>query len=268
MIKGVKGASRTPFRCMKWGEEHSELYSKHPKHDYQQMTGSLMQCLVCSGHGMAYACIKLASCTHVRADHHWEELERCMKYLMTIGGARLVYKGGQEALRILAYSDARDASDSKDWKSRSRVLIIFRGIAVLWKSKKQGSMTLSSTKSEYVAVTLTAQEVIWMRNLIKKFQMEVEGIVPLMVDNKSTITLFKVSSLHGRTRHMWWRLSWLRQQVMRSLLKLHFVRIKEQVADYLTKNLPGPDFHWCREACELHVLDKYVKEGEDTTCGM
>ena len=255
VTKGVKGVPRTPLRCMKWGEELHDLYSGRPMHEYQQMMGSLMHSVVCTRPDMAYACSKLASCTHVRADHHWEELERCMKYLMATGGARLVYEGGEEALRVLAYSDADDASDPRDWKSRSGVLIMFGGAAVLWKSKKQGSVTLSSTESEYVAATLTAQEVIWMRILVKEFQVEVEGSVPLMVDNKSAITLSKEPSLHGRTRHMGRRLSWLRQQVMRGMVKLHYVPTKQQVADFLTKNLPGPDFRWCREACGLHVVE-------------
>ena len=55
----------------------------------------------------------------------------------------------------------------RDWKSKSRVLIFFGGAVVLWKSKKQGIVTLSSTESEYVATTLAAREVIWMRMLIK-----------------------------------------------------------------------------------------------------
>ena len=115
--------------------------------------------------------------------------------------------------------------------------------------------------------TSTAQEVIWLKILIKEFQVEVEGSVPLMVDNKSAITLSKDASLNGRTRHMGRRLSWLRQQVMRGLVKLQFVPTKEQVADYLTKNLPGPEFHWCREACGLHVEEEHVKEGKDMTYG-
>ena len=51
------------------------------------MMGSMMHSVVCTRPNMAYACSELASCTHVRADHHWEELERCMKYLMAMGGA-------------------------------------------------------------------------------------------------------------------------------------------------------------------------------------
>ena len=121
-----------------------------------------------------------------------------------------MYGGGEDALRVVAYSDAHDVSDPKDWKSKSRELIMFGGVAVLWKTKKQGSVTLSSTNSKYVVATLMTQEVIWMRILIKEFQVVVEGSVPLMVDNKSAITLSKEPSIHGRTRHMGRRLSWLR----------------------------------------------------------
>ena len=114
VTKGVKGVPRTPLRRMKWGEELHDLYSQRPIHEYQQIMGSLMHSVVCTKPDIAYACSKLASCTHVRADHHWEEMEMCMKYLIAMRGVRLVYEGGEEALRVVAYYDADDASDPRD----------------------------------------------------------------------------------------------------------------------------------------------------------
>ena len=79
-------------------------------HDYQQVMVSWMHSVVCTKPDMAYTCGKLALCTQVRVDHHWEKKEWSMKYLMATGGARLVYRRGEEALRVVAYFDGDDAA--------------------------------------------------------------------------------------------------------------------------------------------------------------
>ena len=42
---------------------------------------------------------------------------------------------------------------------------MFCGSAVAWKSSLQRCVTLSTTESEYVALTECAKEVIWLRRL-------------------------------------------------------------------------------------------------------
>ena len=54
---------------------------------------------------------------------------------------------------------------------------------------------------------------------------------------------------------------------MRGLVELQFVPTKQQVADFLTKNLPGPDFQWCRGACGLYVEGEHVEEGDGVAYG-
>ena len=52
------------------------------------------------------------------------------------------------------------------------------GGAVSWKSRKQTCVALSTAEAEYVALTNTSQEVIWMRQLMEDLQsQQVNSIV-------------------------------------------------------------------------------------------
>ena len=60
----------------------------------------------------------------------------------------------------IAYSDTDWAGDVGDRKSTSGYVF---SIAVSWRSRKQDTVTLSTTEAEYVALSSAAQECVWMR---------------------------------------------------------------------------------------------------------
>ena len=50
----------------------------------------------------------------------------------------------------------------------SGYVFLVDGGAVLWSSKKQELVTLSTTEAEYVAATHAAKEAIWLQQLIRE----------------------------------------------------------------------------------------------------
>lgn len=55
---------------------------------------------------------------------------------------------------------------------------------VLWASKKQQTVSLSSTESEYIALTIAVAEIIWLIKLLKDFEvLDFVEPVPLYEDN-------------------------------------------------------------------------------------
>ena len=83
------------------------------------------------------------------------------------------------------------------------VFMINRGV-VLWYSKQQEIVLLLTTKSEYVALTHTTKEAVWIHQLIDQlFGCIVKArCVPVYCDNKSTIALTKDHQYHTRTKHI------------------------------------------------------------------
>ena len=64
---------------------------------------------------------------------------------------------------LYGYSDANWAGDIDDRRSVSRYVA---GSTVSWCSKKQGTIAKSTTEAEYVSLSNTTQERIWMQRLL------------------------------------------------------------------------------------------------------
>ena len=87
-----------------------------------------------------------------------------------------------ESGECLGYSDADWAGDQEDRKSTySRRL---EDHAVLWKSRKQDSLALSTAEVKYIALSSAAQET---RRLMAEVRVEPEGPTTVMEDNQSAI---------------------------------------------------------------------------------
>ena len=80
-----------------------------------------------------------------------------LRYPKGSAGVGLLYKGGESA-DLWRYVDASHASSPDTRKGRAGCVFISAGAAVSWSSKRLGSASLSSCESEYMGLTLAAQE--------------------------------------------------------------------------------------------------------------
>lgn len=79
---------------------------------------------------------------------HWKAAIPVLRYLWTTHEFGGKYDGGSGGIRLVAFCDADWASNSDDWRSVYGVLHQIAGGAVLYKSKTQTSVALSSPKAE------------------------------------------------------------------------------------------------------------------------
>jgi hypothetical protein len=101
-------------------------------------------------------------------------------------------------------------------------------------------VSLSTTESEYVAVTHASKEALWLRSLISQlFNVSLKP-TPLFSDNQSAITLTKDHQYHPRTKHIDIRFHFIRWIIEEGSLRLIYCPTDDMVADTLTKALPSP----------------------------
>lgn len=120
------------------------------------------------------------------------------------------------------------------------------GCTVIWFSKKQQSVTLSSTEAEFVALSHASSEACWLKDILADFDINV-GPVTLFEDNQSTIKMTHMDIGNSRVKHLEIKQSFIKEKIVRNIIKLVYVNTGEQLADIFTKALGGILFNKMRK---------------------
>jgi hypothetical protein len=142
-------------------------------------------------------------------------------------------------VKLRAFTDADWAGDGADAKSTTGSLLVVGGAAIHWISRKQSTVSHSTSEAEYVAASETAKEVIWYRQVLADLGFPQKDPTPLYIDNRTAISMTTEEGHHERRKHINVRYHGIREWVHDKLIDTLWVSTKEQQADLLTKAL-GP----------------------------
>ena len=116
---------------------------------------------------------------------------------------------------------------------------LYAGSVVSWFSRTQHCVTLSTTESEYIALTEVTREVIFLRQILDFIEPRREvRPVTIFEDNDGAIKLADNPICTNRTKHIDVRYHFVREKVANQTVKVVHVESEKQAADGLTKNLP------------------------------
>ena len=169
------------------------------------------------------------------SEEHIQRALHIVRYVNTNVNGEICYNGkSQEG--FIAYADADWASDTISRKSVTGYIIKLAEGAVSWVSRKQKTVALSSTEAEYMCISDTSRQIIWIQSLFKEINFEIENI-SLCGDNQGAIFLASNPAQEHRTKHIDIRYHFIRQCVEDKKVVLYYVPTTEQIADILTKCL-------------------------------
>ena len=143
---------------------------------------------------------------------HVLAIKRIFKYLKGTTEFGLWYPKGNE-LTMVAYTYADWVGSIDDRKSTSGVALYLGNYLVAWSSKKQSSVSLSTTKAEYIAAAACCTQVIWMKQTLEDIQVKYDEPIPILCDNTSVINISKNLVMHSKTKHVPIKFHFLREQV-------------------------------------------------------
>ncbi|POM59448.1 mitochondrial protein [Phytophthora palmivora] len=144
---------------------------------------------------------------------------------------------GCTGAELTANSDADWAGNRDDKRSVSGVMLMICGAPVVWRSTFQNTVALSSTETDYTALSDCIKEVVWMRRLLKDIGAEQHGPTAIYEDNQGAMALAKNVSYQARTKHIDIRYHIIREKIASGEVELTFEESKNQLADFLTKGL-------------------------------
>jgi hypothetical protein len=125
---------------------------------YQRLVGSLMYAMISTRPDIAYATGLLAQHAANPGDEHWSAGKRVLRYLQGTKELGVVYRRSNP-LKPLGYVDADYAGDKNTSRSTTGWTFLMAGGAVAWSSRKQPTVSLSSTEAEYVAAASAARDI-------------------------------------------------------------------------------------------------------------
>ena len=105
-----------------------------------------------------------------------------------------------------------------------------------YKSKLEPYVTTSSTEAEFIAMSLTIQEVKWVLSILEELGVPA-SLVILFCDNQGAMKIVRNASSTGRTRHINLRLQYAQEEVLSGRIKLSYVNSNDNVADVFRKPL-------------------------------
>ena len=138
-----------------------------------------------------------------------------------------------------------DKQDPTCIKSRTIFLLEFLGCPLLWVSKLQTEITLSTTEAEYISLSQSMRELLPAKCMLKEvlghFGSELKDTCSHSVfeDNNGAIALATAPKMNARTKHIAVKYHHFWHHISEGVVRVVKVDTTAQKADLLTEDL-GP----------------------------
>jgi transposase InsO family protein len=219
---------------------------------YKAAVGSLMYAMVATRADLAFPMSVVSQHMAKSGPKHWTAIKRIMRYLQGTLEAKLVLGG--KSLALVGFCDADWAGDVTDRRSTSGYVFMLGDGAISWNSKKQPTIALSTTEAEYMAISQSTREALWLRQLLSDVGLEQERSTPLMCDNQGAIALVKNPTHHSRSKHIDIQHHFIREKVESNVIEMRYIPTERMVADVLTKALAKPRHEALRQKMGLMLF--------------
>ena len=223
---------------------------KDPGH-YRKLVGRLVY-LTVSRPDITYSVHVLSRFMHQPCKLHMEAVFRVVRYLKNAPGQGLFISSNSD-FRLRAYCDSNWARCPITRMSTTGYCVFLGPSLVSWRSKRQKTVSLSSAKAEYRAMTGACYELTWLRYLLRDLGVLHPEPALLYYDNKAALHIATNLVFHERTRHIEMDCHYIRDMIQAGSVATRFVNSTHQLADVLTKALGKDVFTFM--ICKLGVRD-------------
>ena len=130
---------------------------------YQMIIGCLTYTAMTTCPDLAAAVGILSKYMSKPGKDHWTGVKRILRYIQGTLNYGLIFFADDSNNLLVGYSDADWAGDLDICHSTSGFVFPIQNNTVSWCTKKQPTVSKSSTESEYIALSGACQEAVWLR---------------------------------------------------------------------------------------------------------
>lgn len=208
------------------------------KKPYRELVGSLMHLMLSTRPDLSFSVNYLSRFQSCATNVHWTSLKRILRYLQATQDMKLCFPRISDQV-LVTYADADWAND-EDRKSTSGFLIKIFGSTIIWTTRKQTTIALSSTEAEYVSLVTAAQDLLWTKTLLQELKID-PGIPVIYEDNQPCIKSLEKWE-HKRLKHIDIKYNFVRNLICEKVISVQYIESENQIADILTKSLNATKF--------------------------
>jgi len=248
--------------------------SGHPREDkwnYRSVIGKLNYLAQNTRPDLSFAVHQCARYSTNPTALHEFAVKRIGRYLLLTRDKGLIMSPRQD-FRLDMFVDAdfaglwhRDYAELKECAlSRTGFIITYCGCPIHWASKLQNEIALSTTESEYIALSMATRELLPLRRLVHELHNHSFLATPLdttfshtrtnslkasriFEDNASCIILAYSDGTKPRTRHLSLKWHHFKDQIKQGHIIISKVASNMNWADLLTKPLVAPKHNALRK---------------------
>ena len=221
---------------------------------YRRLVGRLIY-LLSTRPDLCYSVNLLSQFMKTPRVDHLEAAYRVVRFLKGSPGRGILLSSDPD-LTLTAYCDSDWNSCPITRRSLSGYVTFVGGSPILWRTKKQDTVSHSSAEAEYRSMRNALCEVQWLKKLLPDLGCPAAAPVRLFCDSQAAIHIATNPVFHERTKHVESDCHAVRDAVQNGTLAIVHVGTDDQIADILTKALGRDQFEKLSSKlgiCELHA---------------
>ena len=235
----------TPCELSRSNTSNTSPLSDNPR-VYREVVGSLLYATTCTRPDLSWVVSNLSQHLANPDLSDWVKLKHVLKYVKGTLNYKLCYTKSADGLAVFGYSDSDWGASNSDRRSTTGYYFALNsaGPPISWKSRKQPTVALSSCEAEYMALSASTQEAMYLITVMKDYLISSKPVIHS--DSQSALSLIQNPIDHNRTKHIDIRFHFVREKYAGGLIDIRYIPREENVADLMTKAASKPylnNFH-------------------------
>jgi hypothetical protein len=163
------------------------------------------------------------------------------------------------------FVDADHAGNRVTRRSQTGILIFLNRSPIIWYSKAQNTVETSTFGSEFTAMHIAVELIESLRYKLRMFGIPLDGPTNTFCDNKSVVVNSIQPASTLKKKHNSIAYHRVQESITVKVICLGWVNTHKNLADLLTKPLPGPTLHALAEKILYLYKNPDDKDNNETS---